>query len=714
MSTIDRVEYIERVYAGVLGKIIGVYMGRPIENWSYERIVSRFGEVSSFIHEESGVPLVVTDDDISGTFTFVRALEDYGYDRGLKAESIGQTWLNYLVEKRTILWWGGLGNSTEHTAYLRLKSGVKAPASGSAALNGKTIANQIGAMIFIDGWALVSPGNPDQAARLAREAASVSHDDEAVHAAVAVAVMEAAAFVERDIPSLMDEALSFIPEDCAIAKLIRELRGLRETEPDWRDARVWLDREHGYARHRGICHVIPNFGLILLALLYGEGDFRKSLMIVNTSGWDTDCNSGNVGCLLGIRNGLEAIEACPDLRRPHRDLMFLSSADGGRSVSDAAREAVYLANLRFRMDGEAPFNPKNGARYNFELPGSLHGFHPVEEEGLSRSIRLANLPTDDREHRALELDFEAPLGPALIATPVFIPPRSETQATYGFQASPSLYPGQTMRARVSTPAGNPEPVTARMFVSAYGEGDIPARHFGPTAELRPGNAADLIWQVEVGTDAPIFEAGIEVASGTDRTSRVQLHWMDWSGVPACAFGRRYPGSKAWRSSWVDAVDEWGTIFPESFHISQNRGAGLLIQGMRDWRDYEVSASITPLRARRAGLAVRVQGLKRYYALVLNSRDKLQLIKERDGSLILAELDFPFDEGKEYALRVSVLGNRIRAFVDDVEYFSLEDGREPLESGAIGLYLEEGTLLCDEVRLEPAGDRPAREKPQAPD
>ena len=31
-------EYTEKVYAGVSGKIIGVFYGRPIEGWPYEKI----------------------------------------------------------------------------------------------------------------------------------------------------------------------------------------------------------------------------------------------------------------------------------------------------------------------------------------------------------------------------------------------------------------------------------------------------------------------------------------------------------------------------------------------------------------------------------------------------------------------------------------------------------------------------------------------------
>src|ERR1039458_7740941 len=111
-------DYLERVYAGVLGKIIGVYLGRPFECWSHEAITKEFGEINYYVNKKRNVPLIVSDDDISGTFTFVRALEDYGFRKDLTSAQIGQTWLNYIIENKTILWWGGMGMSTEHTAFL--------------------------------------------------------------------------------------------------------------------------------------------------------------------------------------------------------------------------------------------------------------------------------------------------------------------------------------------------------------------------------------------------------------------------------------------------------------------------------------------------------------------------------------------------------------------------------------------------------------------
>ncbi len=298
--------------------------------------MEQLGEINYYVHERRNVPLIVTDDDISGTFTFLRALEDYGYSTELTPAQIGQTWLNYLIEKRTVLWWGGMGNSTEHTAYLRLKHGIEAPRSGSIDLNGKVVAEQIGAQIFIDGWAMVAPGDPELAADLARRAGSVSHDGEAIYGAQVLAAMEAQAFVEPDINELIDTAVTFIPQDSVIRRLIDDIRNWHAAEPDWRKTREQIAATYGYDKYGGNCHMVPNHALIIHALLHGEDDFQKSLMIVNTCGWDTDCNSGNVGCLLGIKNGLAGIDnGGPDWRTPVADRMYLPTADGGRAISDA-------------------------------------------------------------------------------------------------------------------------------------------------------------------------------------------------------------------------------------------------------------------------------------------------------------------------------------------------------------------------------------------
>ena len=67
-------DYEERVYAGVLGKVIAVYLGRPFEGWRYERIADELGDITYYVNDRVDLPLknhllVVTDDDISGTLS---------------------------------------------------------------------------------------------------------------------------------------------------------------------------------------------------------------------------------------------------------------------------------------------------------------------------------------------------------------------------------------------------------------------------------------------------------------------------------------------------------------------------------------------------------------------------------------------------------------------------------------------------------------------
>jgi ADP-ribosylglycohydrolase len=95
-------DYLERVYAGILGKIIGVYLGRPFEGWTYQRIISELGPIRYYVNERLGKSLVVTDDDISGTFTFVRALSDFGNSADLTAAQIGHTLPENLCSLRNL------------------------------------------------------------------------------------------------------------------------------------------------------------------------------------------------------------------------------------------------------------------------------------------------------------------------------------------------------------------------------------------------------------------------------------------------------------------------------------------------------------------------------------------------------------------------------------------------------------------------------------
>ncbi len=682
-------DYAERVYAGVLGKIIGVYLGRPIEGWTYEKISDRVGEVDHYLHEVRYMPLVCTDDDISGTFTFLRAMPDHGNNPEITPREIGESWLNYILERKTILWWGGIGNSTEHTAFVRLKNGIPAPDSGSERLNGKLIAEQIGAQIFIDGWGMICPGDPERAADFARRAGSVSHDGEAIYGAQVVAAMEAQAFVESDLNRLIDTAVALIPADSVIARLIHDVRAWHAAEPDWRKTRELIAGSYGYDKFGGNCHMVPNHALIMHALLHGEDDFSRSQMIVNTCGWDTDCNAANVGCIMGIKNGLAGIDAMEyDWRGPVADRMYLATADGGRGITDAAIETFEVVNIGRSLAGLDAVAPKGGARFHFDLPGSVQGFIA---EGVGATVEHV---TGHSSLGSGALAVTPGAGAARAMTATFIPEDAIEMPGYTLLASPTIYPGQRVTARVS--AGE-APARVRLAIDIYGAGDVMETIHGPGASLAAGASADLDWIVPDTGGSPIAKVGIEVEGGA-----VSLDALGWTGAPTVTLARPAVGGALWRRAWVEGVDQWEARWPQAYRIVQNAGTGLISQGTADWKDYAVSATIEVPLATEAGIAARSGGFKRWYGLLLCNDGMARLVRERDGRTVLAEAAVPWGFDRRHALSLEVRGNTITGFVDGAKVLSVTDDDSPLLHGGAGLVVTEGCLICDAVEIRPLG------------
>ena len=687
-------DYLPRTYAGVLGKIIGVYLGRPFEGWLYRDILSKLGEITGYINEKFNDPLIVTDDDISGTFTFLRALEDYCFSPDLTPEQIGLTWMNYIIENRTILWWGGLGMSTEHTAFLRMKHGIRPPESGSIAINGQVVAEQIGGQIFIDGWGLIHPGDPEKAADFARRAASVSHDGTAIHCAQIVAALVAQAFVEDDFDNLLDTALEFIPKDGLINQMIGDIRNWHAIGLDWQAGFEKIESNYGYDRYGGNCHTVPNHAIIIHSLLHSQGSFSRALMIANTCGWDTDCNSGNVGCIMGVRNGLAGLSDGQDWRGPVADRLYLPTADGGRCVSDAVSETYRVVNTARALQGLPKEVPKKGARFHFELPGSVQGFRGELAE-LSNVEGFTKEGKRSLAIRSLAKGFEKPI----VVTETFPRPEALKMAGYDLVASPSLSSGQTVRARVTSDVKNLGPIEINLIAHVYKEDDTLTGIRGTGVRLLPGESEEIAWLVPDTAGYPISEIGIALEE-TKEGEMAYLDYLTWDGPPEVTY-RQVPGT-VWRKQWVNGVSEfipWG----DPFRIVQNEGTGLLMTGCREWTDYCVESTITPHLAARAGIACRVQGMRRYYALALVRGVGLQLIKALDGEQVLASIPFEWELGNSFAMRIEVQRNQIHGKVNGESMIVVQDDVRPLEGGGIALFLTEGRMGSESVMVSPVAE-----------
>jgi ADP-ribosylglycohydrolase len=672
------VDYTERVYAGVLGKIIAVYLGRPFEGWTHSKISDLLGEVTYYVNDRLDVPLkhhlfLVTDDDISGTFIFARALRDA--DLNPSSVDIGATWLNYVVEDRCVLWWGGLGNSTEHTAYLRMKDGVAPPESGSMRRNGQVVAEQVGAQIFVEGFALTCPGDLAGAADLAERAARVSHDGAAVDAARVVAALVAGAFISSDMDELLDQAITQVPAASIIAAVHGDVRRWAKAG-DWRLTRARIEARYGYDKYGGNCHVVPNHAIVVAALAHSRGDFDTAMTIVTSSGWDTDSNAGNVGAICGVFGGLAGLST-QDWRGPVADRLYLPSADGGACVTDAATEALALAACGRARHGLPPEPP--GPRFSFRLAGSVQGF--MADGGVTVHNPGGRLVID---------------GAATVVTPTFIPDEARTMPIYGLVASPTLYPGQTVRAAASGPA--------RLVLKIYTGDDGVATIDGP-----PFVDGEAVWTVPKLDGLPVMAIGIR----TDGPA--ELHYLTWEGAPEVTLTRPsttshdganagYRGGVMWRRAWVDAVDRFDERWPEPFRLVQNRGTGLLITGTRDWRDYSVTADVCPHLAQEVGLAARVQGLRRGYALRLVGRDRARFTR---GDDVLAEVPYAWEFGRTYQMSITADGPRLTAAIDDTTLFDLED--RAYDGGGVAVLITEGRTATNAVHVTPVPARP-RENP----
>ena len=642
----DWKRYEEKVYTALLGKAVGVYFGRPVEGWTKARIQEKFGPLlDHYCAAELGVPLIVTDDDISGTFTFVRALADSGSYEKTPDDFFGDTWLNYLLEGRTILWWGGMCFSTEHTAYLRLKNGIKSPLSGSIAMNGKTVAEQIGAQIFIDAFGMVAPGNIQLAAELAAKAARVSHDGEAVYAAQVVAAMVSAAFEDGvDMTQVLDRGISVIPADSLIALIHRDVRAWAKEDGDWEKTYDRINEKYGYHKYGGGCHVVPNHAIMVMAWAYAGDDFHKAMQIINTAGWDTDCNAANVGTVCALVCGLDSMRSPYDYLTPVADRVYVPTAEGTFSTSDIACEAYRIGAIGRQIAGVAPAEKQPGF-WHFTLPGSVHGFMP-EQGG-----RVWN------ENGNLMLEGKA--GDTFMR-PVLIPAIKQTTSNYGFPSTPLIYPG------------------VKVLVDGDGLDAVEL--------VRNVNHADDSAET-INTEPAESDVITAIGFRFKKDATVKIRSIDFEGDAKITAASGHPEICNWiyQTGWISSMSRrfgWFSTDTDISHFNRDEGFGVFVTGNRYWKNVSMNCEFNIHGGDRCGLLLRYQGQKRFYALEFE-HGFAKIVKHYYNTVeTLAEMSFAYVPDQLFTISFRADGDRLTAVVDGKE-MTAEDST--IRNGGCGFH-----------------------------
>ena len=518
---------------------------------------------------------------------------------------------------------------------------------------------------------------------LARRAASVSHDREGIYGAQVIAVMASGAFIEHDLNALIDLALTFIPADCEIARCIADVRRWHREEPiDWRATREKIVEHYGYERYGTNCPIVSNHAIVMLGLLYGEDNFSKALRITCNAAYDTDCNAANVGAILGIKNGLEGIDnSGQDWRGPVADRLVLPTSEGGSCFSDALTESQKLVNVGRKMAGLQPELPKNGARFHFSQPGSVQGFVAHND--------------------SLEVSNPANAGTLEATTTTFFV--KGAGGDYNLSGNPSVFPGQTLRASVSSESA----LEVALLLGRYGAKDELVAEVGPTVSLSGKQSTELEWTLPEFDGNPIAKVGLRVI-GASAGDVVLVDSYTWDGEPRATFqspraNLETPRSDAsvWRQAWVNAVDSqisWEQAF---YTIIQNHGRGLVSTGTHGWKNYRADARFKLRAAQGGGLAVRYGGLERYYGLMLRQPNQLVLFKRRDGvETVLGEVDFNWEFEPLYDLFIIADGTNLSAGIGDEILIRATDSDKPLLSGGIALLIEEGCLMAEYAKVAP--------------
>ncbi|WP_319945695.1 ADP-ribosylglycohydrolase family protein [Nocardia macrotermitis] len=351
-SPVHPTHLYDRVHGGWLGRCVGCTLGKPLENgfaWSPRHIRSYLEQAGAYPLADyvpvlspmpegyrlaPGWPESVRgriegcprDDDLDHPVLSLHLLEQQGIE--FTAADVAAEWLARLPFLQTF--------TADRVAYRNLIDGLEPPATATYR---NPYREWIGAMVRADVFGYVCPGDPARAADLAARDASVSHTGNGAWAAIWVAALTAAAFTADSAVEAIHLAQQTIPEHSRLAVALAQVLADHERGIGYDQAVATVHARHG---HYSWVHAIGNACLVAVGLLWGEGDFTRTIGLTAQAGWDTGSTAATAGSIAGILLGANAIP--PHWTDPLSDRLStaVSGYDNVR-ISDLARRTFDLA-----------------------------------------------------------------------------------------------------------------------------------------------------------------------------------------------------------------------------------------------------------------------------------------------------------------------------------------------------------------------------------
>jgi ADP-ribosylglycohydrolase len=342
----------DKVLGGWLGRVAGNMLGKPVErgdHWTPAHLRS-YLELADAWPLDDYFPVLdpmpagyelrqcwvdttrgnvrgsSRDDDVDYTILGLHLLEKHG--TALTSADVAASWLLLLPMHQTY--------TAERVAYRNLALGLRPP---QTATYRNPYREWIGAQIRGDAFGYACPGDPVAAARFAYIDAAVSHVANGIYGEMWAAALVAAAFTAETAKEALEVSLGVVPVRSRLAEALRDVLEMHAGGLDWDAARNAIGERYG---QYDWVHTINNAAVITAGLLWGDGDFTRTIALTVLGGLDTDSNGGTAGSVAGVLCGAAKIP--PNWTDPLQDTLrsALFGFDGSR-ISALADRTIKVA-----------------------------------------------------------------------------------------------------------------------------------------------------------------------------------------------------------------------------------------------------------------------------------------------------------------------------------------------------------------------------------
>jgi len=279
----------DKIRGGLLGQILGNLNGLPHEM----KYIDEPGNVTQYV---PALPHGArTDDDTDLEWVYLVEMQRQNTIL-LPPQKIAELWRTRINRR---IW------CSNQFARQLMDLGLAPPLTGRSALNPWADFN-ISGQFLCESFALVAPAMPKTAERIGLNYTTVAIDLEPAQTTQLFTAMIATAFVEDDVDRILDAGLAALDPNSRLHEIVGDLRRWHKEHPDdWRATRRLLkdkySQANGAMRDRNGYEL--NTGATIAALLYGQGDFVRTLITAFNFGWDADNTAATAGTIIGVTQG---------------------------------------------------------------------------------------------------------------------------------------------------------------------------------------------------------------------------------------------------------------------------------------------------------------------------------------------------------------------------------------------------------------------------